>query len=583
LTATITDKDGDTASDTVNLGSAISFKDDAPVVVDKTDLIYANSSNDGGGAALGGTGIYHYGIGADSRTMFDSSHSDFSAITLAGAVGLNALQNVSTSWAFESASSAVFNFAFDYVKDPTNPTALTHDTGILTFDKVAGTYTVELAAPIDAYSTLSTSSATSFVGYQLGSNTTSTSQPDVMVTTLAPNFFVQFTGDHDTHSVPLTAGGNNAYVNGENFAAADTWVSVSGDANGVAGDTIQKGEVLDFNFYSTNPTGFVGATPTAQASAMYLRFDNLGGGDDIVVNLKLYDTVTHSYMTQAVVIDNGDILKHGDTIPAGYTALTALDNNDGLAIIESNDYNSGGTHWVIVGAQILGSTEGITGSGINLNGATGSGGGSSGTESFSTVADSGNTTTGTYDADVIKISDVGIVTQTTSTQDANLQFTFTNVDADGDATATQMLNVQIEGSNTFIGGNTAESIYGTAGNDTMTGGLGADIFQWHSGDHGTSITPAVDHITDFSKTQGDKLNLADLLQGESAGTLSQYLSFADESGHAVLKVSTTAGGSVEQKIVFDNYTVAQLVTEFAAADAVDLITKMKTSGNLITD
>ena len=47
------------------------------------------------------------------------------------------------------------------------------------------------------------------------------------------------------------------------------------------------------------------------------------------------------------------------------SALT-LDNNDGLIVIEPNDYQEGNTNLVIVGAQIAGSDEGVTGTGINL-------------------------------------------------------------------------------------------------------------------------------------------------------------------------------------------------------------------------
>jgi len=471
---------------------------------------------------------------------------------------------------------------------------LTHDTGVLTFDKVAGTYTVELASPIESFTALATSSGTNtFTGYLPNSSTVDTTQPDVMVTTLAPDFFVQFTGDHATSGgsgVPLqssTSGSATAYTGGELFTAADTWVSVSGSSNGVASDTVGQGEVLDFNFYNVNPTGNVGLTPTAQASSMYLRFDGIGNTGDIVVNLKLYDTVAHTYTTQAVVVDNADILKPGDILPAGYTAITPLVHQDGLVIIESNDYNTASTHYVIVGAQVITSTEGITGSGIDLNGATGSAGGSSTTEAFGAI---------TTDNDGFKISDIGIVTQTTSTQDANLQFTFTNVDADGDATATQTLNVQIEGSsNTFTGGAAAESIYGTTGddiltggggNDSLTGGLGSDTFKWLLNDQGSTVTPAHDTITDWG-TGGvnDKLDLRDLLVGEHSGgvtNLTDFLHFTSTNGGAdtTINVSTTGtvGVSHDQEIVLQGVTLASL-----GADDAAIITNLLNNNRLITD
>src|SRR6185295_11563320 len=124
--------------------------------------------------------------------------------------------------------------------------------------------------------------------------------------------------------------------------------------------------------------------------------DGIGASDDLVVVLKLVETgfaandPAHT-TTVAVVVDAADIYKFGDTIPAGYNSIT-LDNNDGLVIIEANDYNLAG--YQIYGAQILSSTEGITGTGIDLNRATGTSGGSSGSEAFQPS---------TTDGDVLKI------------------------------------------------------------------------------------------------------------------------------------------------------------------------------------
>ena len=72
--------DGHFISDTVG----VTVKDDVPIFIAKTDLTYANSDNDGGGPLPGGTGIYEYNIGADSRTSFALTNSDFSTITLSG-------------------------------------------------------------------------------------------------------------------------------------------------------------------------------------------------------------------------------------------------------------------------------------------------------------------------------------------------------------------------------------------------------------------------------------------------------------------------------------------------------------------
>lgn len=138
------------------------------------------------------------------------------------------------------------------------------------------------------------------------------------------------------------------------------------------------------------------------------------------------------------------------------------------------------------------------------------------------------------------------------------------------------------GSDVLTGGDSSDILIGGAGNDTLTGGAGADVFKWSLGDQGSADSPAVDHITDFSKAEGDTLDLRDLLQGESADTLTHFLSFGEEGGKAVLSVSTTADGDVTQKIVFDNMSLVQLENTFGATSADDLIAKMKSAGNLDT-
>ncbi|PWR18190.1 calcium-binding protein [Zavarzinia aquatilis] len=59
------------------------------------------------------------------------------------------------------------------------------------------------------------------------------------------------------------------------------------------------------------------------------------------------------------------------------------------------------------------------------------------------------------------------------------------------------------GKDTLIGGTGADDIRGGAGADTLTGGAGADLFHYWWYDESTA--KATDTITDFSKSQGDKI------------------------------------------------------------------------------
>jgi Ca2+-binding RTX toxin-like protein len=224
---------------------------------------------------------------------------------------------------------------------------------------------------------------------------------------------------------------------------------------------LQKGEVLDLNFYNTDPTGFLGTPPTAQATTVFLKFDGINS-EDLVVILKLVDPDDGTTTTKAIIIENSDIYKTQAAVPAGFGIV--LDQNDGAVIIESNDYNLlPGENWVIEGMQILTSNEGITGTGINLNSATGAGGGSTTTQAFDAA-----------DNDVIKVSDIGFIATTTTTLNADLDFSVAVQDADGDVTSTQTLNVDIVGGSTFTGSAEADAIQGSSGNDTIDGGAGHD-------------------------------------------------------------------------------------------------------------
>ncbi|MFQ3787930.1 calcium-binding protein [Halomonas sp. A29] len=132
------------------------------------------------------------------------------------------------------------------------------------------------------------------------------------------------------------------------------------------------------------------------------------------------------------------------------------------------------------------------------------------------------------------------------------------------------------GNDQLFGGNGDDLLVGGQGDDTLWGGAGADTFKWMLGDQGSVSAPAVDRIMDFSKTEGDKIDLKDLLGGDAE------LLFTAGDGKAELHIETQGNG-VDQKIIFDNASLADLQLAFDASDAVDLVAKMVGSGNLIIE
>lgn len=127
---------------------------------------------------------------------------------------------------------------------------------------------------------------------------------------------------------------------------------------------------------------------------------------------------------------------------------------------------------------------------------------------------------------------------------------------------------------------------GGAGNDTLSGSVGADTFKWSLGDQGSAGTPAVDTITGFSKSQGDMLDISDLLQGENASNLTDYLHFTYDSTSKATTLHISSGGgysggytssSTDQQIVLNGINLVN-----SSSDS-DIITQLKAAGYLITN
>ncbi|WP_454833062.1 tandem-95 repeat protein [Pseudomonas veronii] len=112
------------------------------------------------------------------------------------------------------------------------------------------------------------------------------------------------------------------------------------------------------------------------------------------------------------------------------------------------------------------------------------------------------------------------------------------------------------GNDVLNGGAGNDILVGGKGNDTLTGGAGADTFVWLKGD--TNTGTGVDTITDFKHSEGDKLDLSDLLQGNNDTNLTNYLKLStDSAGNSTLSVSSSGsftaqgGGTADVTIKVD--------------------------------
>ncbi|NAW32842.1 DUF5801 repeats-in-toxin domain-containing protein, partial [Halomonas alimentaria] len=147
-----------------------------------------------------------------------------------------------------------------------------------------------------------------------------------------------------------------------------------------------------------------------------------------------------------------------------------------------------------------------------------------------------------------------------------------------------------------------DTLYGGAGNDDLYGGLGADTFAWEFGDEGDVGAPAEDTVQDFTvvsdtddgqfgdtdEPDADRLDLADLLQGEDEDSIGDYIFAEEEGDNVVLHISSDGslnGGSskenADQTITLEGKSFADFGGD--VSDSAGLIQQMIDSGQLNID
>ncbi len=113
-------------------------------------------------------------------------------------------------------------------------------------------------------------------------------------------------------------------------------------------------------------------------------------------------------------------------------------------------------------------------------------------------------------------------------------------------------------------------LLGGSGNDSLMGGLGADTFVWKAGDTGSDV------IKDFKASEGDRIDLRDLLQGETGSTIDNFLKIITVDGVSSLQVSSAgkfngadaaaAAPDVTIKLEGNNWSSANINSLIAGSD-----------------
>ncbi|MBR7799896.1 beta strand repeat-containing protein, partial [Undibacterium fentianense] len=143
------------------------------------------------------------------------------------------------------------------------------------------------------------------------------------------------------------------------------------------------------------------------------------------------------------------------------------------------------------------------------------------------------------------------------------------------------------GNDSLAGGSGADILTGGTGSDTLTGGAGADTFKWALNDNGTTGAPAIDQITDFGNgsfaSGGDRLDLRDLLVGESSATLDKFLHFNWDGANTTVYISTSGAFTAGNVVASNPTNVTSNDVQQIVIAGVNLTTGFTTDLQLIND
>ncbi|TXI43485.1 Ig-like domain-containing protein, partial [Methylophilus sp.] len=143
------------------------------------------------------------------------------------------------------------------------------------------------------------------------------------------------------------------------------------------------------------------------------------------------------------------------------------------------------------------------------------------------------------------------------------------------------------GDDKLDGGAGNDILIGGKGNDTLTGGAGVDVFKWDQGDDVkvNNLVPR-DTITDFNKSSvsqgGDILDVRDLLQGENAGNLVNYLHFEKSGTDTIIHISSNGGFATDAHNVSGSFSSGN-TTQQIVLSGVDLTTGQTSDAAIISN
>ncbi|PZP54677.1 MAG: hypothetical protein DI586_09155, partial [Micavibrio aeruginosavorus] len=290
----------------------------------------------------------------------------------------------------------------------------------------------------------------------------------------------------------------------------------------------------------TDTLSYARATAGIAISLAIMTAQNTGGaGTDTVSNFEnilgstYNDTITGN--TAANVIEGGfgnDIMDGG----SGTDTVTYTNATSGVTVslALTAAQNTGGA-----GTDTITGFENLTGSAYDdvLTGSTGANVIDGGAGNDIIQGGAGNDTLrGGAEIDTVSYADA------TAAVTVNLATTTAQATVGaGSDTITDFENIRGSNYNDNLTGNSGDNVIaGRGGTDTLTGGYGADTFMFDVASLGT-----VDTITDFSRGEGDKLDISSILFGYDALTsaIDDFVSFTTVGSNTSMSVDRDGTGS----------------------------------------
>ncbi|KGK40952.1 hypothetical protein LH51_18550 [Nitrincola sp. A-D6] len=179
---------------------------------------------------------------------------------------------------------------------------------------------------------------------------------------------------------------------------------------------------------------------------------------------------------------------------------------------------------------------------------------------FEVQGDLGNSATfSLFDADGNRIGDpaaLELMDDGTLVFESSDSFSYLAIDgSQGSSFAIKPVGYSYTNTDGEIVGSTGDDyLFATDADDVLIGGTGADTFKWTLDTQGGD-----DVVMDFNVADGDVLDVADLLQGEEHGDLTDYISVTESAEGTLIELTPQGDGSgATQSIMLDGVSFTDL-------------------------